>query len=57
MSRNIFMGPPVYAYKPYGCLSFLWDTFMTIMTCGLWLIWIFFRARRDRNRVYRYYSF
>lgn len=34
--------------KPYGCLHFLFDCFMTIITCGLWLIWIFVREMRKR---------
>lgn len=34
--------------KPYGCLHFLFDCFMTIITCGLWLIWIFIREMRNR---------
>jgi len=32
--------------KSYGCLSFLGDAFMTIITGGLWLIWIFVREMR-----------
>lgn len=47
----------VYAYepvvvtqvkKPYGCLAFLGDIFMTLMTGGFWLIWIFVREMRRR---------
>lgn len=34
--------------KRYGCFSFLWDCFMTFITCGLWLIWIFVREMRRR---------
>lgn len=34
--------------KPYGCLGFLGDVFMTIITGGLWLIWIFIREMRRR---------
>jgi hypothetical protein len=33
----------------YGCLSFIGDVFMTFVTGGLWLIWIFVREMR-RNR-------
>lgn len=33
----------------YGCFKFLFDAFMTVFTCGLWLIWIFVREMR-RNR-------
>jgi hypothetical protein len=32
----------------YGCLSFLFDVFMVIITGGLWLIWIFVREMRRR---------
>lgn len=32
--------------KPYGCLGFLGDVFMLIITGGLWLIWIFVREMR-----------
>lgn len=32
----------------YGCLGFLGDVFMTILTSGLWLIWIFVREMRRR---------
>lgn len=35
--------------RPYGCLSFLGDAFMTIITGGLYLIWVFVREMR-RNR-------
>ena len=34
--------------RRYGCLSFLFDCFMTIITCGLWLIWVFVREMRKR---------
>ncbi len=30
----------------YGCASFLFDAFMTVITGGLWLIWIFVRESR-----------
>lgn len=32
--------------RNYGCLSFLGDCFMTLITAGLWLIWIFVRESR-----------
>jgi hypothetical protein len=35
--------------RHYGCLSFLGDIFMTIITCGFWLIWIFVREMRRRR--------
>jgi hypothetical protein len=44
--------PPI-GPKPYGCLGFLGDVFMTAITSGLWLIWIFIREMRRRN--VRYY--
>lgn len=30
----------------YGCLSFVGDVVMTLLTGGLWLIWIFVREMR-----------
>ena len=36
------------APRHYGCLGFLGDVVMTILTCGLWLIWIFVREMRHR---------
>lgn len=38
MSRN--------CRRPYGCMAFLFDIFMTCITGGLWLIWIFVREMR-----------
>lgn len=32
--------------RRYGFFSFFWDVFMTFLTCGLWLIWIFVREMR-----------
>jgi hypothetical protein len=38
-----------YRRRPqYGCLSFLGDVFMTVLTGGLWLLWIFVREMRRR---------
>ena len=34
--------------KRYGCLSFLFDVALTLLTGGLWLIWIFVREMRNR---------
>ena len=34
--------------KPYGFWSFIGDVFMTFLTGGLWLIWIFVREMRKR---------
>ena len=44
----------VYVYgKPsqpsnYGFWKFLGDVFMTFITCGFWLIWIFVREMRRK---------
>jgi hypothetical protein len=35
--------------RHYGFFSFLFDVFMTLITSGLWLIWIFVREMRRRN--------
>ena len=32
----------------YGFFSFVGDVFMTCITCGFWLIWIFVREMRDQ---------
>lgn len=37
------------AQKQYGCLGFLGDILMCVITGGLWLIWIFIREMRGRN--------
>lgn len=34
--------------RPYGCLGFLGDVFMTLITGGLWLIYVFVREMRNR---------
>jgi hypothetical protein len=34
--------------RPYGFFSFLLDVFLTLLTGGLWLIWIFVREMRNR---------
>lgn len=34
--------------KKYGCGSFLLDAILTLVTGGLWLIWIFVREMRRR---------
>lgn len=33
--------------KPYTFGRFLWDSMLTIVTGGLWLIWIFCREMRS----------
>lgn len=35
--------------RNYGCLAFLFDCFMVVITGGLWLIWIFVRESRNRR--------
>lgn len=37
--------------RPYGCMSFIGDCLMTMLTGGFWLIWIFVRELRGR-RIY-----
>lgn len=32
----------------YGCLAFLFDLFLVVITGGFWLIWIFVREMRRR---------
>lgn len=34
--------------KKYGLFSFLFDVVLTLITGGLWLIWIFVREMRRR---------
>jgi hypothetical protein len=34
--------------QEYGCLSFLFDVIMVVLTGGLWLIWIFVREMRRK---------
>ena len=34
--------------KSYGFFKFLGDSVMTILTYGLWLIWVFVREMRRR---------
>jgi hypothetical protein len=34
--------------QQYGCFSFFLDVIMTLLTGGLWLIWIFVREMRKR---------
>jgi hypothetical protein len=41
-------GPPARSKPSYGCLKFLFDCFMVLLTSGLWIIWIFVREMRKR---------
>lgn len=34
--------------RHYGFFHFLGDVFMTLLTSGLWLIWVFCREMRSR---------
>ena len=34
--------------RRYGFFSFIFDIFMIVITCGLWIIWIFVREMRNR---------
>lgn len=36
------------APRRYGCLGFFGDICMTLITGGLWIIWIFVREMRRR---------
>jgi len=38
----------VYHNRPYGFWRFVGDALMTLITGGLWLIWIFVREMRNR---------
>jgi hypothetical protein len=38
----------VKVVRPYGCLAFIGDILMTLLTGGLWLIWVFCREMRRR---------
>lgn len=53
MNGGNFKEPKPSWYEPpskrYGCFSFIWDIFMTCLTGGLWLIWIFVREMRKRG--------
>lgn len=36
------------ARRRYGCMGFMFDCFMTVVTGGFWLIWIIVRELRNR---------
>jgi len=42
-SRHVYFGEP---RKRYGFFSFVFDVMLTVVTGGLWLIWIFCREMR-----------
>lgn len=35
--------------KKYGCMHLLFDFFMTLMTGGLWLLWLVIKFLRNGN--------
>jgi hypothetical protein len=37
--------------RSYGFWKFLGDVFMTIITWGFWLIWVFVREMRKRSSI------
>lgn len=39
----------VQAKRPYSCMGFLGDVIMTLLTSGLWLIWVFVREMRNQR--------
>lgn len=45
----------VVQQKRYGFWSFVGDVFMTLITYGLWLIWVFVREMR-KSRSSPYYG-
>ncbi len=44
-TRSIYLAS---SQKRYGLFKFMGDIFMTFLTAGLWLIWIFVREMRNR---------
>lgn len=46
-SRRIYMRRS-YRYKKYSFFNFVFDCVLTMITGGLWLIWIFVREMRKR---------
>jgi hypothetical protein len=43
--RDVYFGAPP---KRYGFWAFMLDCMLTLVTGGLWLIWIFVREMRGR---------
>lgn len=48
MRSKVVYQEQIRAADPYGCFSFLFDIIMTVLTGGIWLIWIFIREMRRR---------
>lgn len=44
-TRVVFVTAP-RSRSTYGFWNFVLDCFMTIITCGFWLIWVFVREIR-----------
>ena len=44
-SRRLYVGK---SRRGYGFFSFAFDCLLTVVTGGLWLIWIFVREMRGR---------
>ena len=44
--QNVYVNYESFGKKKYGCMAFIFDVFMTLITSGLWLIWIFVREMR-----------
>lgn len=50
-TRVVYDRPVVVVRKRYGFWAFIFDALMTLLTSGLWLIWVFVREMRKQ----RYY--
>lgn len=46
--RRQYVHYEYYSPRRYGFWAFIFDVFMTFITGGLWLIWIFVREMRGR---------
>lgn len=46
MRRQYIYESSYRVVKPYGFFRFVFDCIMTIITGGLWLIWVFVREMR-----------
>ena len=50
-TRYVVQGYPYHVHeKSYGFFHLLFDFTLTILTCGLWLIWILIRYLRTNTR-------
>lgn len=48
LSKRVYVPHSRCNTRRYGCFGFLFDCFMTIVTGGFWLIWVFVREMRKR---------